>query len=69
MKGQIVYTKKIEEEVEIPDELIALTEKDGCDLTHEEYKRIDELSDSVWGKIPQRDRYGIYCGDLVIKEY
>lgn len=69
MKGKIVYSVVVEKEVEVPDELIALTEKDWDDLTDKEYKRIDELSDSVWGEIPQSDRYGMYCGDLVVEEY
>jgi len=69
MKGKIVYSVFVEKEVEIPDELIALAEQDGCNLTYKECKRIDELSDSLWGEIPSRNRYSIYCGDLIIKEY
>lgn len=63
MKGKIVYTKTVEEEVEIPDELIKLKNKRWQDLTEEDDKRFDELVESVWGEIPWENRYGMYYGE------
>ena len=69
MKGKIVYSVLVEKEIDIPDELIALKQKKWYDLTYEDDKRIEELSDSVWEKIPRCDRYGMYCGDSTIEAY
>ena len=63
MKGQIVYTKTVEEEVEIPDELIELAQKRWHSYSEEDDKRFDELVESVWGKIPWENRCGMYYGE------
>ena len=63
MKGQIVYTKTVEEEVEIPDELIELAQKRWQSYSEEDDKRFDELVESVWGDIPWENRSGMYYGE------
>ena len=63
MKGQIVYTKTVEEEVEIPDELIELAQKRWQSYSEEDDKRFDELAESVWGDIPWENRSGMYYGE------
>lgn len=35
-KGKVIYTQKVEKEIEIPDEIIALYDKSFWDLTEEE---------------------------------
>lgn len=70
MKGKICYISVINQEVEIPDELIELTKKNyNSSLTKEEDKKREELSEFVWKEIHPDCRCGMYCGDLVIEEY
>ena len=54
---------ELEYEVEIPDELIELTQKRWQSYSEEDDKRFDELVESVWGDIPWENRSGMYYGE------
>ena len=68
MKGTIVYITRVEKEVEIPDELVNMT-SNWLSLTNEERNKAEQLTESIWGKIPWENRCGMYCNHMVIEEY
>lgn len=54
MKGKIKYFAKIEKEIEIPDRLIELNEKD-WDRTPEEDKERDIMIETLLGMMEKED--------------
>ena len=61
MKGKIVYTTIIEKEIEIPDEVVEISEKSWFDWTDEENKIIQTFSENAWNSVDNvSDRIGIY---------
>lgn len=54
MKGKIKYFAKVEKEIEIPDRLIELTEKD-WDRTEEEDAERDALIDALLDSVKEDD--------------
>lgn len=51
MKGKITYMAIIEKEIEIPDEVIEISEKSWHDWTEEEDKKMKVFSENVWDSI------------------
>ena len=74
MRGKIIYTVVIEKEVEIPDDIVAISEKFPCEQTQEEANKLENFSDSVWDSTEDMiDRLGMYYEEngewWVIEEY
>lgn len=60
MKGKIVYTTVVEEEIEIPDEIISICETPWKHRTEKQDKMLDDYTDNIWENIKWDDRIGIY---------
>ena len=74
MKGKLVYTTIVEKEIEIPDEVIEISEKSWFDWTEEEEKKIKTFSENAWNSIEDNiDRVGIYYEengqDWILEQY
>lgn len=74
MKGKLVYTTVVEKEIEIPDEIIKISEKSIFDWTEEEDKKMGTFSENVWNSIEDNyDRVGIYYEedgeDWILEQY
>ena len=73
-KGKIIYTHVTEKEIEIPDEIIKINEKFSCDMTCEDYDKLEQFSENLWKQYPDvSERCGVYYQDAdgwwVIEEY
>lgn len=60
MKGKIVYTTVVEEEIEIPDEIIDICETLWTYRTEKQDKILDDYINNIWKNIKCDDRLGIY---------
>lgn len=74
MKGKLVYTTVVEKEIEIPDEVIEISEKSWFDWTEEEEEKIKTFSENAWNSIEDNiDRIGIYYEengqDWILEQY
>lgn len=74
MKGKLVYTTVVEKEIEIPDEVIKISEKSWFDWTEEEEEKIKTFSENAWNSIEDNiDRVGIYYEengqDWILEQY
>ena len=76
-KGKVIYTQKVEKEIEIPDEIIALYDKSFWDLTEEEDFKICNFCETTWQTLEKNKNFcsrgGIYCEEdgteWVLEEY
>lgn len=48
MKGKLVYTKIVEKEIEIPDEVIEALDTVATTYDHDAYTVMDEFSAKAW---------------------
>lgn len=74
MKGKLVYTTIVEKEIEIPDEIVEISEKSIFDWTEEEDKKMGTFSENAWGSIEDNfNRVGIYYEengqDWILEQY
>ena len=60
MKGKVVYTAVVEKEIEIPDEIIEISNRSWWDWTDAEEKKVENFSNAAWSGIKYSDRIGIY---------
>ena len=51
MKGKITYMAVIEKEIEIPDEVIEISEKSFYNLTEKEDEKMKVFSENAWNSI------------------
>lgn len=73
-KGKIVYTQVVNKEIEIPDEIIEISEKSWWDMTDAEYNKMCQFYEDMWKQQSDVcDRCGIYYEengqDWVLEEY
>ena len=74
MKGKIAYTAVIEKEIEIPDEIVEISEKSWFNWTEEEDEKMRIFSENAWNSIEDDyDRIGIYYEkdgeDYILEDY
>jgi len=60
MKGKIVYTATIEKEIEIPDEMIKIADKEFWNRSSEEDAILEDFTESIWESVDYLDRIGMY---------
>ena len=73
MKGKIVYTAIVEKEIEIPDEIIKIVNKNFLDRSSKEDVTLEDFTESIWDSVDYLDRCGMYYEkdghEWVIEEY
>lgn len=65
MKAQIVYLQEVTEEIEIPNELVELTEKGFFNRNFDEDNALADGIEDIWRPYDRfiHERIGIYYGD------
>ena len=74
MKGKLVYTAIVEKEIEIPDEVVEISEKSWFNWTEEDDKIMQTFSENAWNSVDGvSDRIGIYYEengqDWILEQY